>query len=83
MNKETIQKQVYQYTSVFEPAEEGGYVVSIPTLPGCHSQGDTFEEAFANIKEAAELYLEVKQEQGEPIPQDRSPVIVVPVPITL
>ena len=37
---------------VLKDAEEGGYTVSCPALPGCHSQGDTIEEALDNIKEA-------------------------------
>ena len=59
-------KKVYQYTAVFEPdSESGGYTVSIPALPGCLSEGDTFEEAQRNIKEAALLYLEtIKQERA-------------------
>jgi len=44
--------------AVFEPAEEGGFTVYVPSLPGCISEGDTFEEAVENIKEAVELYLE-------------------------
>ncbi len=39
--------------------EDGGYNVSCPALPGCHSQGDTIDEAMANIREAIELCLEV------------------------
>lgn len=43
---------------VLEPSEEGGYTVYVPSLPGCVSEGDTEEEALANIREAIELYLE-------------------------
>jgi predicted RNase H-like HicB family nuclease len=43
---------------VLELAEEGGYVVYVPSLPGCISEGDSKEEALKNIKEAIELYLE-------------------------
>ena len=43
---------------VLEPSEDGGYTVYAPTLPGCISEGDTREEALANIREAIELYLE-------------------------
>jgi len=43
---------------VLEPAEEGGYTVFVPALPGCISEGDTRDEALRNIREAIELYLE-------------------------
>ena len=43
---------------VLEASEEGGYTVYVPSLPGCISEGDTKEEALANIKEAIELYME-------------------------
>ena len=52
------------YTVVLEEEEDGGYVVSIPALPGCVSQGDTRDEAIFNIREAAELYLEHFRERG-------------------
>jgi predicted RNase H-like HicB family nuclease len=43
---------------ILEPSEEGGYTAIVPVLPGCISEGDTKEEALANIREAIELYLE-------------------------
>ena len=43
---------------VLEPSDEGGYTVYVPSLPGCTSEGDTIEEALANIREAIEVYLE-------------------------
>jgi predicted RNase H-like HicB family nuclease len=43
---------------VLEASEEGGYTVYVPSLPGCISEGDTKEDALANIREAIELYLE-------------------------
>lgn len=46
----------YKVNVVFEK-DENGYYVFAPELPGCHSQGETFEEASANIREAVELYL--------------------------
>jgi predicted RNase H-like HicB family nuclease len=51
-----------KFKVVLEPAEEGGYVVYVPSLPGCISEGDTKIEALANIKEAIELYLEPLEE---------------------
>ena len=47
----------YRVNIVFSK-DENGYYVSSPDLPGCHSQGDTYEEARKNIQEAVELYLE-------------------------
>ena len=43
---------------VLEPSEEGGYTTYVPSLPGCISEGDTKEEALANVREAIALYLE-------------------------
>ncbi len=43
---------------IFESSDDGGYTVTVPVLPGCISEGDSREEALANIKEAIELYLE-------------------------
>jgi predicted RNase H-like HicB family nuclease len=43
---------------VLEPSEEGGFTALVPSLPGCISEGDTRDEALANIQEAVKLYLE-------------------------
>ena len=60
---------------LLEPDEDGGYVVVCPSLPGCYSQGETVEEALANIREAIELCIEDLQENGEPVP-DPSNVLI-------
>lgn len=73
---------VYEYTAIFEPDEKaGGFTVTIPSLPGCISEGDTFEEALENIKEAASLYLEVMREKQEEIPVGEKGVIIAPLEI--
>ena len=41
-----------------EPSDEGGFTATVPSLPGCISEGETRDEALANIREAIELYLE-------------------------
>lgn len=56
------------YTTILEHQPDGGYHVFCPTLPGCHSEGETVEEALANIQEAMELYIESLKAHGEPIP---------------
>lgn len=67
--------KVYKYIAVFEPdSEAGGYTVTIPALPGCISEGDTFEQAQKNIQEAAELYLEVMTDKDEEIPSEEEAI---------
>jgi predicted RNase H-like HicB family nuclease len=51
---------------VLEPSDEGGFTVYVPSLPGCISEGETLEEAMANIREAIELYLEEEEPLGLP-----------------
>ena len=60
------------YTIVLEPAEEGGFSVSVPALPGCYTQGATFEEAIAMAEDAVKLWLEELTDAGEPIPNDHA-----------
>lgn len=52
------------------PGEDGYWVIECPSLPGCISQGETKEEATANIREAISLYIESLEANGEPIPED-------------
>jgi len=58
------------YTVILEQESDGGYVVIVPALPGCVSQGDTREEALANIREAIELYIEDCLDAGDPVPTE-------------
>ena len=60
-----IKKEVLEFNAVFLEEDDRGYSVSVPALPGCFSQGDNFEEAVKNIKEAIELYLEDGREDKE------------------
>ena len=62
--------QIYNYTVIFEKEIEGGYHAFCPVLKGCHSQGDNFEEAVENIKEAITLYLDSLKEDQQPIPKE-------------
>lgn len=58
------------FNVIYEPDEEGGYIVFAPVLPGCHSQGDTLEEARKNIQEAVEVYLLSLKDSKEDIPKE-------------
>ena len=46
------------------PEAVGGYSVSVPAMRGCYSEGETLEEALVNIREAAELWIEVQTERA-------------------
>lgn len=52
----------YRVSVIFNK-DKNGYYVFCPELPGCHSQGDSFEDAKANIKEAVELYMETMSKE--------------------
>jgi predicted RNase H-like HicB family nuclease len=61
-----------KYTVILQREIEGGYVATIPVLPGCISQGDSREETLKNIEEAVELYLEdVKAAGAIPVEDGR------------
>ena len=59
-----------RYTVILERDPDGGYVATVPALPGCVSQGDSRDEALANIKEAIDLYIEDCRDAGDPIPTE-------------
>ena len=81
VKNKNIFKKVYQYTAIFEPDEKaGGYTATIPALPGCISEGDTFEEAVKNIEEAASLYLETLPDNSE-IYREKEGIIVAPIKV--
>lgn len=76
MEKDVVMRQVI----LIPDKESGGYVVEVPSLPGCHTQGDTIEEALANAQEAIKLWIEDALEHGEDIPGD-DPIIFTSVAV--
>ena len=58
----------YRYSVIIEKDEDGVYIASCPAFPGCHAQGDTYEEAMENIKDAINLNIAARRDLGEPIP---------------
>lgn len=65
--------------AIIYPGEDSYWVAECPNLQGCISQGKTKEEAIINIKEAIQLYIEVLQEKGQPIPEERFEMLLVAV----
>lgn len=76
-----MKQSVLKYDVVFEKQEVGGYTVTVPSLPGCISEGDTFEEAEANISESITAYLESLAKDGEDIPQTDSNTFIAQVSV--
>lgn len=70
--------KVKNFIVLFEQEKDGGFSVSVPSLPGCFSQGDTFEEALKNIREAIGLYLEDEELPEQPIKE-----FIVPLEIAV
>lgn len=75
--------RILKYDVVFEEADEGGYTVTVPSLSGCISEGDTFEEAKENITEAITAYLESLAMDKNELPQPAKSTFIGTVEITL
>ena len=72
-------------TVTIDRDEDGIWVAECPSIPGCVSQGDTKEEALANIREAIELCIEVRAERGMPLTIEDAPggsgCVMPPLPV--
>lgn len=65
-----------RFTVILSPdVEDGGYTAECPAIPGCVSEGDTVEEALANVREAIEGCLEALSARGESLPQEGSVIV--------
>ncbi len=62
--------KVLNYKEMLKKENEGGYTVTVPSLQGCVTYGDTVEESMLMAREAIEGYIESLKEHGEPIPSD-------------
>ena len=60
--------KTYRFPIVIE-SDRDGFFAYCPDLQGCYTQGSTFEEAMANIRDAVRLHLEDRLSTGEPIPE--------------
>jgi len=70
-----------EYSVIVHAAEEGGYWVEVPALPGCYSQGDSVDDALENVREAIGLYLETLRDEGKDVPRDEDVVFRVAVAV--
>jgi predicted RNase H-like HicB family nuclease len=70
-------KEDMKIKAIVHPAEEGGYWAEVPALPGCITEGDTWEELMANLKDAIEGWLEVANESR--LTEEKGEVIEIAV----
>lgn len=62
--------KVYTYRVIVEPDENNTFHALVPALPGCHTWGETFDEARQNVRDAIDAYLRSLKSDGESIPED-------------
>ena len=71
MKNKNITKNILEYTVIFEPAEEGGYVATVPVLDNITTEGDTYEETVEMVKDAITGVIEVMKENRIEIPVEK------------
>jgi len=76
MAKKNIKRKIYNYTAVFEPAEDGVFNVYFPALPGCVTFGKNLKHAKKMAKEVLELWLETAIEKKGKIPAEKQKPVI-------
>jgi predicted RNase H-like HicB family nuclease len=73
--------EIYNYKVVVEACEEGGYYAECPSFPGCHVEGDTYEETIKEMKEAISGFVMDYKARNEKLPSDNFAVTSIQVAI--
>lgn len=60
----------FRYTIIIEPCEDGGFFAMCPAFPGCHVQGDTYEETISEMRSSIKSFIEDYIEENETLPED-------------
>jgi predicted RNase H-like HicB family nuclease len=76
-----LKKKILNYTVIFEPAKEGGFIVHVPSLPGCHTQGETLDEAYKMAQDAILGYIKTLRDLKEEIPEEKETTVIARVPV--
>ena len=67
-----MKNKLLKYTVIYTPEPEGGFTVTVPSLPGCVTYGRNLQEAEKMVEEAINLYLQSLQEHKEAIPDEKN-----------
>lgn len=81
--KKKVKKEIFNYTVILEPAEEGGFVVYVPSLPGCYTQGETLDEAYRMAQDAIYGYIKTLQELKKEVPREMENSIIAKIPVKI
>jgi len=73
--------QLYSYKVIVEECEEGGFYVEWPAFPGCHVEGETYEETMKEMKEAVRTFIDDYNSRNELLPSDNFLVTSVQVTV--
>lgn len=68
--REMETKREYRFTVIIESCEEGGYFATCPVFPGCHVEGESYEETISEMRLAINAFIADYKEEGETIPED-------------
>jgi predicted RNase H-like HicB family nuclease len=71
MAKRSLRKKIYQFTAIFEKNEDGGYTITVPSLPGLVTEGKDLEEAKKMVEDAIRCYLEGLKKEKIKIPEEK------------
>lgn len=72
---------MYNYKIVIEECEEGGFYAECPAFPGCHVEGETFEETMQEMKQVLQVFIDDYIERKEDLPTDK--FIVASIQVTV
>lgn len=73
--------KLYNYKIIIEECEEGGFYAECHAFPGCHVEGETYEETIKEIKEAVKNFIEDYQSRNEELPSDNFLVTSVQIAV--
>jgi predicted RNase H-like HicB family nuclease len=73
--------EFYNYKVIVEECEEGGFYAECPAFPGCHVEGETYEETISEMKEAVKAFIEDYKLKKEDIPQDNFSVASIRIAV--
>jgi len=75
------EKKEYRFTVLIEPCGEGGYFATCPAFPGCHVEGETYEETLSEMRQAIDAFVEDYKEEGEKIPEENVTITTLRVAV--